>query len=168
MLWCDTRAAIRRAAAAASKRKEREPMSERQELVGSWRMTVFEEGGPPTQMLGTFGADGTVVTAEHPVVTPPGAPGVIFTSAGHGAWKTTGPETAIFRTVGLGSDGQGGLFAIVDFRAEVVHDVDERTFGGRFVATIASPDGEMIATFPGTVRAERLVAESPEQPRASA
>ncbi|MGH2561184.1 MAG: hypothetical protein ACRDJH_19115 [Thermomicrobiales bacterium] len=53
-------------------------------FVGSWWVTVFETDGPPTRALFTLGADGTMVTAEHPVVTPPGAPGVIFTSSGWG------------------------------------------------------------------------------------
>jgi hypothetical protein len=58
-------------------------MPKRQGFVGSWRMTFFEAVGPPTLGLATFGADGTVVTAEHPVVMPPIAPGVVFTSSGH-------------------------------------------------------------------------------------
>src|SRR5688572_7230216 len=71
------------------------PMAEGQGFVGSWRMTVFEPEGPPTLGLATFGADRTVVTAEHPVVTPPIAPGVVYTSSGHGAWEATGPNTAV-------------------------------------------------------------------------
>ncbi len=51
------------------------PMADRQGFVGAWRMTFFEADGPPTLALATFSSDGTVVAAEHPVVTPPIAAG---------------------------------------------------------------------------------------------
>src|SRR5687767_4099415 len=80
-------------------------------LVGSWLLTIFETDGPPTRGLVTVHADGTLVSAEHPVVTPPGAPGVIFTSSGHGSWQPTDGDEASFAFVALGSDGTGNLFA---------------------------------------------------------
>jgi hypothetical protein len=102
-----------------------------------------------------------MVTAEHPVVTPPGAPGVIFTSSGHGAWQATGPGSAIFTYIGLGSDGQGKLFAVVTFRGAVRLDTGGRALSGEVVATIADPDGKTLATFPMTLQGTRIVAEAP-------
>ncbi|MGH2534687.1 MAG: hypothetical protein ACRDJW_20705 [Thermomicrobiales bacterium] len=133
----------------------------RPSLVGSWIATVFETDGPPTRALFTFGADGAMVAAEHPVVTPPGAPGVIFTSSGHGVWEATGPETAIVTCIGLGSDGQGNLFAAVTYRASITLGSGGQTLGGEIVATIADPAGNTLATFPMTLQGTRIVAEAP-------
>src|SRR5215211_4745475 len=89
-------------------------------FVGSWSVTVFETEGPPTRALFTVGAGGTLVTSEHPVVTPSGAPGAIFTSSGHGAWKASSPNEALFTYIGFGSDGSGDLFAVVTFRGSLM------------------------------------------------
>jgi hypothetical protein len=130
--------------------------------VGSWHATVYETDGPPTRGLCTFGADGTMVTAEHPVVTPPGAPGVIFTSSGHGAWKAAGPDRVIFTFAGLGSDGAGNLYCVVTFRGDVTLNRGGAGFAGDVVATIADPAGATLAVFPLTIDGTRIVAEAPE------
>ena len=131
-----------------------------QGFVGSWRATIFETDGPPTQALFTLGADGTLVSAEHPIVTPPGA-GRIFTSSGHGAWMADGPGTAIITFVGLGSREEGTLFGTVTIRAAVALDAGGHTCRGQFVATLADPDEHPLATFTGTLEATRIVAEAP-------
>jgi hypothetical protein len=124
-------------------------------------MTFFETDGPPTLALATLGADGTVVAAEHPVVTPPIASGAVFTSSGHGAWAATGPRTAVFTLIGLGSYGQGILFGTATGRASITLGADDQTFSGEVVWTVADPAGNPLATFPGTFQATRIVAEAP-------
>jgi hypothetical protein len=143
-------------------------MIEGQSFVGSWRMTFFEAAGPPTLGLATFGADGTVVTAEHPVVTPPIAPEVVFTSSGHGVWQPTGPDTAIVTFVSLGSTGQGTPFGTVTARSNIRVGWDGQTFSGHVVWTIADRDGNPLANCPGTFQATRIVAEAPEPTTAAA
>ena len=138
-------------------------MSQQLGFVGSWRAAIFEDDGPPTQALFTLGADGTLVSAEHPIVTPPGA-GRVFTSSGHGAWAADGPDTAIATFVGLGSVDEGVLFGSVTIRTAITLDAGGQTCAGRFVATLADPDGNSLATFPGTLKATRIVAEAPEMP----
>lgn len=130
-------------------------------FVGSWLATVYETEGPPTRALFTVGADGTFIIAEHPVVTPPGAPGPIFTSSAHGAWKAAGANAAIFTTYGLGSDGQGNLFALVTFRGSVRLGTGGTVLTGAFDAIIAGPDGNALATFPMTLEATRIEVEVP-------
>jgi hypothetical protein len=137
------------------------PMTAAHGFVGSWRLDVFEDQGPPTLGLATLGADGTVVTAEHPVVTPPGAPGVIFTSSGHGAWQASGPDTAILTFASLGSDGTGNLFAAVTFRAAIALGPDGQTMSGEAEATIAGREGETLAIFPLKLQGRRIVPEAP-------
>lgn len=132
-----------------------------QGFVGSWLLTFFEADGPPTLALATFGAEGTVVTAEHPVVTPPIATEAIFTSSGHGAWEATGPDTAVFTVVGLGSYGQGILFGTATARATITLGADGQTFSGEVVWTVADREGNPLATFPGTFQATRIVARAP-------
>jgi hypothetical protein len=146
--------------------EEGTPMHRATGFVGSWRLTVFEPDGPPTLALATFGADGTLVTAEHPVVTPPIAPGPVFTSSGHGEWNATDPNAAVLTFVALGSVGQGKLFGTVTIRASITLGSDQETFSGQYAATIAGPDGATLATIPGTLQATRIVAEAPAVPAA--
>jgi hypothetical protein len=127
-------------------------------LVGSWRVSVFEEQGPPTLGLATFGADGNVVTAEHPVVTPPGAPGVIFTSSGHGSWKAIGNDNAIFTFVALGSDELGNLFCTVTISSSVTLGIEGENFDGDFMATMSEPQGSPLAKFNGKIEGVRIAA----------
>ena len=136
-------------------------MAETRGFVGSWLMTFLEEDGPPTLARASVGADGTVVTAEHPVVTPPVTDGPVFTSSGHGAWKSTSPDTAIVTFVGLGSYGHGVLFGTVTARATITLAPDGQTFDGEVSFTIADPAGNPQATFPGMFKANRIVAEAP-------
>lgn len=133
-------------------------MSELAEAVGSWHVTIYEPDGPPTRGLCTLGADGTMVTAEHPVVTPPGAPGPVFTSSGHGAWHTAGPDRVVFTFVTLGSTGDGSLYGAVTFRGDATLRQDGASFTGDVTARIEDPRGAEIATFPLTIEGRRIVA----------
>jgi hypothetical protein len=130
--------------------------------VGSWHVTIYETDGPPTRGLCTLGADGTMVAAEHPVVTPPGAPGVIFTSSGHGAWKAAGADRVIFTFAALGSDGAGNLFGVVTIRGDTTLNQAGTAFAGDAVATIDDPTGATMAVFPMTIEGTRIVAEGPD------
>jgi hypothetical protein len=130
-------------------------------FVGSWRVTVLEADGPPTLLLATFGAHCTVVTAEHPVVTPPIASGVVFTSAGHGSWMVTGPTTANLTFIGLGSYGDGALFGTVTARSSIALSADGQTFSGKIVWDLADPKGDPLTTYQGTLQAARIVAAAP-------
>jgi hypothetical protein len=143
-------------------------MGEKQGFVGSWRMTFCEAAGPPTLGLATFGADGTVVTAEHPVVTPPVAAGAVFTSSGHGVWQSIAPDAAVVTFIGLGSLGQGILFGTATAHASIRLGPDGQTFRGDVVWTVADPSGTLLATYPGTFQATRIVIEAPELPTAAA
>jgi hypothetical protein len=134
-------------------------------LVGSWRMTFFEADGSPTRMLATIGADGTLVTAEHPVVTPPIAPGVVFTSSGHGAWVATGPNTASFTVVGLGSLGEGTLLGAGTAQGTITLNSDGHAFSGDVLWTITDPAGNVLAAFPGQLAGTRIVATVPADGR---
>jgi hypothetical protein len=137
-------------------------------FIGSWSLTVFESDGPPTRELLTLGADGTLVSAEHPVVTPPGGPGAIFTSSGHGAWKASGPNEALFTYIGFGSDVSGNLFAVVTFDGSLTLGTDRHTLKGEMTARIDDPQGTTMATFPMTLEGTRIVAETLKAPSTGA
>jgi hypothetical protein len=94
-------------------------------------------------------------------VTPPVASGPIFASSGHGAWRATCPETAVFTFVGLACDGSGTFFGSVTIRAEIALDSGGETFEGEFTATIADPAGSTLAVIPGSLRGMRITAEAP-------
>jgi len=134
-----------------------------QGFVGSWRLTVSEAQAPPFLALGTFGADGTVVVSPPPVVpaAPHGPAIVVHTSAGHGAWEATGPDTAIVTFMLLAADAEGNPFAIRTVRASLTLDADGQSIDGEFEATIADPAGNVMATESGVIRATRIIAEAP-------
>jgi hypothetical protein len=56
------------------------------------------------------------------------------------------------------------LFGTVTIRAGITLDVDGQAVSGEFIATLADPKGTAMATFPGTLRGTRIVAEAPEMP----
>jgi hypothetical protein len=132
-------------------------------FVGSWQVTVTPTQGPPVRSLGTFGADGTVVTSPPPVLPRPGAPGgVIFTSAGHGAWAAAGPDAAILTFVAQAADGQGNPFTTMTVRARLTLGAGGQTFGGEGARAFANPAGNVMATDQIAVQATRVVAEAPK------
>lgn len=134
-----------------------------QEFVGSWRLTVTEAQVPPFIALGTFGADGTVVVSPPPVVppSPHGPDTVVHTSAGHGAWEATASDTSIVTFMLLAADEEGNPFATRTVRASLMLGADGQSFSGEFVATVADPAGNVMATESGTIEATRLSAEAP-------
>ena len=140
-----------------------------QGFVGSWRLTVSEAQAPPFLALGTFGADGTVVVSPPPVVpaAPHGPAIVVHTSAGHGAWEVTGPDTAIVTFMLLAADAEGNPFATRTVRTILVLGADGQSFSGEFDATVANPEGNRMATESGTIKATRLIAEGPGTSRAT-
>lgn len=132
-------------------------------LVGSWQVTVTSPQGGPGSSLGTFGADGTLVTSPPPVLPRPGAPGeVVLASAGHGAWEATGPDAAMLTFVARAVDGQGNPAASMTVRAGIRLGADGRTFSGKGTRAFAGPDGNVLATQQITVQATRIVPEAPE------
>jgi hypothetical protein len=132
-------------------------------LVGSWQVTVTSNQGPIGRSLGTFGADGTLVTSPPPVLPRPGAPGqFVFASSGHGAWAATGPDAAMLTFVGQAVDGQGTTAAIATVRASLKLAADGRTFSGKGSRVLSSPAGDVLATQQIMVEATRILAEAPE------
>jgi hypothetical protein len=145
------------------------PMAGGQGFVGSWQLTISPVQGTPAVGLATFGAEGALVTSVLPVEPSPGAPGgVVFVSAGHGAWEATGPDTATFTFVALGANGQGIPDGTGTIRASIALGPDGQTFSGEYVATMADPAGNTVATEQGTVPAKRIVAEAPGLPTPAA
>ena len=133
-------------------------------FVGAWQVAVTLDQGSPEVSLGTFSADGTVVTGVSPVLpAPPDAPSaVVFTSGGHGVWEATESGTAIITFVLLLADEQGQPFGTATVRGHLALDADAQTFRGEVVRTLADPEGTTLATIPGEVQGTRIVAEAPD------
>ncbi|MGH2534692.1 MAG: hypothetical protein ACRDJW_20730 [Thermomicrobiales bacterium] len=138
-------------------------MSRQAGFAGSWRVMAVSPDEPPELSLGTFGADGTVLTSPRPVFPPmPGGPGgVIFTSAGHGAWQATGPNTGIMTFVVLVADGQGNQLFTVTVRANGTLGAGGQTFSGDGTRTFADPAGNTVMIQPVVFEGTRIVAEAP-------
>jgi hypothetical protein len=137
-------------------------MSQLHGIVGTWRVTEDQAQGPPEVALGTFGADGTAVTSPQPVFPPMGpSREAIFTSAGHGAWEATSPDTAVVTFVVLTADRQGNPLITVTVRAGLALGADGQTFRGEGIRTFADQAGNTEATEATVVRGTRIVAEAP-------
>ena len=133
-------------------------------FVGSWRVAVSPEQGPPEVSLGTFHAEGTLTTAIQPVLqAPPDAPSpVLFTSSGHGAWEATGPDTATITFLVVTSDAEGNRLGTATARATLTLDADGQTFHGDVVRTLTDPEGNTLLSSPAMVEGTRIMAEPPE------
>ena len=133
-------------------------MSQQLGFVGSWRVTATDHE-PPELSLGTFGADGTVVTSPRPVFPPFGPSGdEVYTSAGHGAWEATGPDTGIMTFVVLTADRHGNPLITVTVRANGTLAADGQTFSGEGSRTFTDPAGNIVGTEPAIVEGTRIVA----------
>ena len=140
------------------------PGAEGTGFVGSWRVAVSPEQGPPEVSFGTFNAEGTLVTAVSPVLpAPPDAPSpVVFTSAGHGAWEETGADTARITFVLLTADAQGTPLGTATVRGHLTLSADAQSFRGEVVRTLTDPTGTTLMTGPAMVEGTRILAEAPE------
>ena len=114
---------------------------------------MTEAQAPPFIAFGTFGADWTVVVSPPPVVppSPHGPDTVVHTSAGHGAWEATASDTSIVTFMLLAADEEGNPFATRTVRASLTLGTDGQSVSGEFVATIADPAGNTVATEAGTI-----------------
>ena len=139
------------------------PLVETQHFVGAWRLT-FDTPAGPSQSLLTAMADGTVLFSGRPVSPAAGGFPVIFSSAAHGAWQATGPATAALTWVGLVTDGEGTLLAVVTDSVEATLAPDGAAWVGSYSATVNDPDGNELYVGGATVRAERITVQPLAQP----
>lgn len=134
-------------------------MSQQQGFVGSWRVMATDPEATELS-LGSFGADGIVVTSPRPVFPPFGPSGEpIYTSAGHGAWEATGPDTAVATFVVLTADSQGNPSVTATVHASVALGADEGTFAGEGSRTFTDPAGNIVGSQPVTVEGSRIVVD---------
>jgi hypothetical protein len=141
------------------------PTAAGQGFVGAWRLT-FDTPTGASQSLLTIAADGTVLFSGRPVSPAAGGFPVIFSSAGHGAWRQTGPTTAETSWVGFVSDGEGNFLAVVTDSVEATLGADGDSWSGAYSATVADPDGNIIYVGGATVQATRITVQPLATPAA--
>jgi hypothetical protein len=141
------------------------PPAEGQGFVGAWRLT-FETPTGASQSLLTVMADGTVVFSGRPVSPAYGGNPVTFGSAGHGAWEQPGPTAAAITWVGLVTDGEGNLLAIVTDSVAANLGADGDSWSGSYSATVADPDGKVLYVGGATVQAARITVQPLARPQA--
>lgn len=127
-------------------------------FVGAWRVT-FDTPTGPSQSLLTVMADGTLLFSGRPV--SPAADGfpIIFSSTAHGAWQATGATAAALTWVGLVTDGEGALLAVVTDSVEAALSADNNSWSGTYSATVNDPDGNELYVGGATVRATRITVQ---------
>jgi hypothetical protein len=69
--------------------------------------------------------------------------------------------------IGMVSDGEGNLLAVVTDRVQATITQDGNSWEGSYQATVADPDGNVIYEGEGKVRATRIVVQFPATPVAS-
>jgi hypothetical protein len=134
-------------------------------FAGSWRVVISRADGVTVFSLQTYGADGTVLTSGLPVLPAPpgGEPGVVFQSLAHGVWEATGPDSAVFTFVHLRAGAEGQPLGTLTIRKTATLAADGQSFTGEAVATLADPEGNVLATFSSTEQGTRMVAEAPSE-----
>lgn len=142
------------------------PLAVERGLVGAWRLT-FDTPTGPSQSLLTVMADGTLLFSGRPVSPAAGGFPVIFSSTAHGAWRATGPSGAAMTWVGLVTDGEGTLLAVVTDSVEASLDATGNAWRGSYSATIDDPDGNELYVGGATVRAERITVQPLATPAAA-
>ena len=135
-------------------------------LVGAWRVT-FETPTGPSQSLLTVMADGTLLFSGRPVSPAAGGFPVIFSSAGHGVWQPAGDDTAALTWVGLVTDGEGTLLAVVTDSVEATLSADKNAWSGAYSATIEDPEGNVLYVGGSTVQATRITVQPVASPAAT-
>jgi hypothetical protein len=140
------------------------PPAEGQGFVGSWRLT-FETPTGASQSLLTVMGDGTIIFSGRPVSPASEGYPVIFSSAGHGSWEQTGSTAAAITWVGLVTDGEGNLLAIVTDSVEANLGAEGDSWSGSYSATVADPNDNVLYVGGATVQAARIAVQplaSPE------
>lgn len=129
-------------------------------FTGSWRVMLSSAAGSgPLLMLGTLGADGTVVTSPPAVEPFPLHPsGIVHVSTAHGAWEPTGEDTAVMSFVGQASVGDGSLAGIGTFDARLRLGSDDDSLEGTYEFAMTDAAGLVFATEQGAITAMRIAA----------
>jgi hypothetical protein len=132
-------------------------------LIGSWRVAGVPVGAWPVpgrpgfDTIETYTADGPVIDSGIPLhPAPTDSPyKLVFYSAGHGTWESTGERSAIVTFVRLMADEDGNALGTLTIRVAAEVGVDGQTFSGTFVTTAVDPAGAVLVAFPGTLEATR-------------
>jgi hypothetical protein len=134
------------------------PAAADQGFAGAWRLT-FDTPTGPSQSLLTVMADGTLLFSGRPVSPAAGGFPVIFSSAAHGVWQAADPTGASMTWIGLVTDGEGTLLAVVTDSVEAKLAPDGNTWSGSYSATVNDPDGNQMYVGGAKVRAERITVQ---------
>ena len=131
-------------------------------FIGSWRLTLQSDSETEAnRAFASFMANGVLMTSPPPVERFPLAPeGVVFVSAGHGAWEATGNRSASLTFCAQAMNGQGGLIGVGTVSANLELGADGQKMHGRYAFEIAGPDGAVFATEEGTVQFQRIVVKA--------
>ncbi len=135
-------------------------------FVGAWRVT-FDTPMGPSQSLLTVMADGTVLFSGRPVSPAAGPNPTTFSSAAHGAWEATGPDTAATTWVGLVTDGEGNFLAVVTDSVVATLDASGDAWSGTYSASVADPNGNVLYVGGSTVEATRITVQPLATPAAT-
>lgn len=125
-------------------------------------MTVTFDGQPPLVLpnLATYTSDRALVVATPPRLPelPGSGPVTDLFSSGHGAWVSTGGETADAQFVFLVSAENGSLASTNTVRARLQLDGTD-AYTGEFTLDIIDLAGTQVASSSGTLGGARITVE---------
>ena len=142
------------------------PVAVERGFVGAWRVTFDTPTGPSQSLLTVMG-DGTLLFSGRPVSPAAGGFPVIYSSTAHGAWQATGPTGAAMTWIGLVTDGEGVLLAVVTDSVEATLDATGNAWSGSYSASVNDPDGNELYVGGATVKAERITVQPLATPAAT-
>lgn len=134
------------------------PVAADQDFVGAWRLT-FDTPAGPSQSLLTVMADGTLLFSGRPVSPAAGGFPVIFSSTAHGVWQSANDGAVALTWVGLVTDGEGTLLAVVTDSVEASLSADRNAWSGSYSATVEDPEGSVLYVGGATVQATRITVQ---------
>jgi hypothetical protein len=122
-------------------------------LAGAWFSTVTPTQVPAFVGLGTFSADGGITNTTSLSLGSP------LESPGHGQWVRTGRDRYAVTFFTISADAAGNHILTSKVRANLQLSADGDEFTGVFQVDVLDPNGVLLGSDTGNVRAIRIKVE---------
>ena len=122
-------------------------------LAGAWFSTVTPTQVPAFVGLGTYSADGGITNTTSLSLGSP------LESPGHGQWVRTGRDRYAVTFFAISADAAGNHILTSKVRANLRLSADGDEFTGVFQVDVFDPNGVLLGSDTGNVRARRIKVE---------
>jgi hypothetical protein len=126
-------------------------------IVGSWLITDTTQGQPPLKGLASFTSDGIYQSSEQGDVKLD--PNGVIASVAYGSWAHNGGRQFLVTLLQLGSAATGELIGTLKVQITITLSETGDEWSGSYRFTIFDPHGNVLASGPGTIQAQRIKVE---------